>query len=181
MTTLAQRFDAMPSWRAPAAVSVTDTPTTGLAVPDVDVVGVPVDSGGGLPDWVGIPADRVRAAGFEGNVGQALAVPAATGPTVVLYGLGDPAQLDAAVVRNAAAGFARAAGGHARLAVILPTGDRLAAESAAQAVVEGVLLARYRYTGVRAVTAGVAVTGLTVRTSAELVTDAQRGADRGSA
>ncbi len=181
MTRLAERFDPVPSWRDPTEVTVTADPAAGLPAASVDVVGVPADSSGELPDWVGVDAGQLRAAGFEGKVGQALAVPVATGPTVVVYGTGEPAGLGVAEIRDAVAGFARAAARHARLAVLLPTAPGVDADPAAQAVVEGILLARYRYTAVREVTPGVTVTDLTLLAPPEDVDAARRGADRGLA
>ena len=64
-------------------------------------------------------------------------------------GVGDPGTLDAAALRDAAAAFARAAGSHARLAFTLGGRRRWRPTHAAQAVVEGVLLARYRYDPLR--------------------------------
>ena len=89
---------------------------------------------------------HARGLGFDGKVGQTLVVPRRDGPSVVAVGIGDPAALDAARLRDAAAALrprrrqARPAGDHA--------GRRRAAvdaEVAGQAVVEGILLARYRY------------------------------------
>lgn len=53
--------------------------------------------------------------------------------------------LGAAEVRNAAAAFARAVPQDARLATRVPVGAGLSAHDAAAAIVEGVLLARYRF------------------------------------
>src|SRR5690606_8509333 len=67
------------------------------------------------------------------------------GSLVVAVGVGESARLDAAALRDAAAAFARAASKHAKLAMTLPEGANLAPEAAAQSVVEGASLARYRY------------------------------------
>jgi leucyl aminopeptidase len=63
-------------------------------------------------------------------------------------GVGDPDALDAAAVRDAAAAFARATYRHARIAAELPV-IGIEAAAAAQAVTEGILLARYRYRAFR--------------------------------
>jgi leucyl aminopeptidase len=81
--------------------------------------------------------------GFTGKVGQTLVVPAKDGPTLVAVGVGDdptPTSL-----RDAAAAFARATGSAAALAANLADVGGVDAGDAAQAVVEGIVLARYRY------------------------------------
>jgi di/tricarboxylate transporter len=50
-----------------------------------------------------------------------------------------------AAVRDAAAAFGRASGKHGELAVVVPKLPELTGEAAAPAVVEGLLLSRYRY------------------------------------
>ena len=73
-------------------------------------------------------------------------MPRRDGPSVVAVGIGDPAALDAGRLRDAAAAFARAAAKHgARWRRRWPTSPPSAPDVAGQAVVEGILLARYRY------------------------------------
>ncbi len=67
----------------------------------------------------------------------------------IAIGVGDPAAVDANGLRSAAASFARAASKHAHLAVNLADLDEVDARAAGQAVTEGVLLASYRYTGLK--------------------------------
>ena len=109
------------------------------------VCGVPVALSGPVPAALGIGRARLEAAGCDGKVGSALAVPVLDGPVLVAFGVGDPSKLDTAALRDAAAALARAAAGHDRLAVTMAGIDGVAPEAAAQALVEGVLLARYRY------------------------------------
>ena len=89
-------------------------------------------------------APRSTALGFEGKAGQTLVIPR---PTVPMSSPSASAtgQLSARPpLRDAAAAFARSAPKHAVLATNLhDAGADVAA--AAQAVVEGVLLARYRF------------------------------------
>ena len=106
----------------------------------------PSATDGAVPRRSASTGRRSPAAGFEGKVGQTLVVPRRDGPTVVAVGVGEPASSTAAGLRDAAAAFARAAGKRAR------PGDgarrRRPASTPtppAQAVVEGVLLAGYRY------------------------------------
>ena len=78
--------------------------------------------------------------------------PAATGPTVVAVGMGDAgASSTAAVLRNAAAALARAAGKRSSLATALadvePSVD--AGATAGQAVAEGCVLGTYRFVGLQ--------------------------------
>ncbi|NOK16699.1 leucyl aminopeptidase [Corallococcus carmarthensis] len=87
----------------------------------------------------------LKAAGFEGKAGQTLVIPRTDGPPFVVVGVGARAQLDAGKLRDAAAAFARASGKQTHLALKLPDTGTVPADVAAQALTEGVLLARYRY------------------------------------
>ena len=117
---------------------------------DTDVVGVPVASEGTVPRTLGLSRAALAAHGFEGKPGQILVLPAATGPTLIAVGIGNPKELTVAALRNAGASLARAASKRARLATTL--GDLAAVDSraAAQALVEGVMLAAYRYVELKA-------------------------------
>jgi len=123
-----------------AAVSVANAVTDGPSA-----VGVFVPSSGPVPRELGLDRAALTASGLEGKPGQTLTVPTSTGPMMVAVGVGDGAQVDAAELRNAAGAFARAAASHERLAVLLEEIASISAESAAQAVTEGVLLARYQF------------------------------------
>jgi leucyl aminopeptidase len=106
-----------------------------------------------------LPAGLRRTAGlqgFEGKVGQTLALPGAgSGPVEVLVGLGPRAEITPGSLRTAAAAFARAVSRHSGVATRLvgeladdgSADSRLAAVSA---VVEGVQLASYRYAAYKA-------------------------------
>lgn len=128
--------DTVPSIDVVAAVEVVASDEPGA----VTAFGVPVAPDEPLPD--GLDRDRLATEGFRGALGESFTVLPADGPTLVLLGTG-PAP-SAAALRDAAAALARTAGGHARLAIDLRDLDVPAAD-AAQAVVEGALLARYRY------------------------------------
>jgi len=122
VTVLLAKTDPIPSWRRPPAVTVAAQPPPGAAV--------------------GVPGEALPAAGFRAEPGQALFL---GGTPTALYGIGDPAAVTTAALRDAAAAFARAVPGSARLALELPDGIGIAPVKVAQAMVEGVLLARYAY------------------------------------
>lgn len=124
--------DPVPSWRQPVEVEVAAAPPDGAGY---RVVGVPVfGRPGDLRPGAGLPADALRAAGFDPAVGQALAVATPAGGTpVVGYGLGEPAELDTGTFRTAAAAFARAAASQPRLAIQLPEAGQLPPAQLAQA------------------------------------------------
>jgi leucyl aminopeptidase len=86
-------------------------------------------------------------AGFSAARGQTLVLPGAGGRALVALGVGDAADVDLTTVRDLAAGFARAVPQHLTLAVELPEPDATALSPGdfAQVVVEGVLLARWRF------------------------------------
>ncbi len=111
----------------------------------VDAVGLAVGISGSVPRQLGLTRSGMEALGFAGKVGQTLLVPAKDGPTFVAVGVGD--ETTTTTLRNAAAAFARATGSAATLATNLADDGAADADAAAQAVVEGVTLARYRYLG----------------------------------
>jgi leucyl aminopeptidase len=108
--------------------------------PGADAVDAALD--GGL-------AAFLSEAGFEGKLGETLAVPTAgrlKAKAAVLVGIGDPAELTADGVRRAGAAIARRAGKAASVATTLATaGSDLAVAAAAQALAEGLVLGAYQY------------------------------------
>jgi leucyl aminopeptidase len=143
-----------------------------------DVVGVPVASDGPVPRSLGVTRVALAAMGFDGKVGQAASVPGA-GPLQVAVGVGARGMLDAAGVRNAAAALARAAGKCTHLATSLADVEGLDARTAAQAAAEGLVLAGYKFTRLKAdktasTLASVTFTGAPNRMAA-LDAGAQRG------
>src|SRR5215831_20340271 len=112
---------------------------------EVDAVGVAVGVDGEVPQALGVDRDAVRRAGFRGSVGQVLPIPRAGQPPMVAVGVGEEAALDPTVLRNAAAAFARAVPDDSRLAFTVPALKTGPAADAAQAIVEGMLLARYSF------------------------------------
>jgi leucyl aminopeptidase len=139
-------FDPIPSGRTAAGLSVEvarDAPAAATAI------AVPVGTTGDVPARLGLGREALTAAGFTGAIGQALPIPGDVAPELVAVGIGDGGPLDPAALRDAGAAFARATYRHARVAVAVPDGDRVDSQAAAQAIVEGILLARYRYRAFR--------------------------------
>jgi leucyl aminopeptidase len=170
-------FDATPSLRRVAAVQIGIAP---VAPASAGTVGYLVAVGGDVPAGLGLGRSTLEAAGFDAAAGSALVVPTADGPAKVAVGIGGEA-LDAATVRNAAAAFARAAAKQSALAIELGDVGGMASEVAAQAVVEGVLLARYSYESLRREPKGAAVSELTLVADADRHDALRVGAERGRA
>ncbi|MCU4184301.1 leucyl aminopeptidase [Acidiferrimicrobium sp. IK] len=110
---------------------------------DAEVLGVPVFDDLTLPVGAGARLDVafLRRCGFEGRPGQARAVPADDGTTVVALGVGKGDRVDGDVLRRAGAALARHAGAAAKVATTLPA----AAGGMAAPVVEGFALGSYRF------------------------------------
>ena len=146
----------------------------------VDAVGLAVGASGAVPRQLGLTRSAMESLGFTGKVGQTLVVPAKDGPTFVAVGLGD--QSTPTTLREAAAAFARATGSAAVLATNLADDGAVDAEVAAQAVVEGVTLARYRYVGQKNDTSSSQpVDSLALVVGAKSDAAASRGAGRAAA
>ena len=128
-----------------SAVSVTTAKSTPRSA---TAVGLAIGTKGTVPRALGLTRSALEANGFTGKLGQALSVPVGD----VLYvavGVGDPGEATASDLRAGAASFARAAAKHAQLATNLADLDGVDPKAAGQAVAEGVLLASYRYTGLK--------------------------------
>ena len=140
-------IDPVPSVKQSQEVRV----SVAASVPsDAGAVGVPVTSDGEVPAQLGLSREALAGAGFTAEVGQTWLIPRSEGPFLVAVGIGDRAALDATRLRDAAAAFARAAHRQAHLAGPLADVPNVAPDVAAQAAVEGVLLARYRYNALKA-------------------------------
>lgn len=114
--------------------------------PDDDgaITGYFVNASGEVSKGIGISRAALVAAGFDGTIGSAIALPSPHGPVKVAIGAGENSELTAARLRDAAAAFARATPGES-LQVSVPTVSDVSPSVVAQALVEGALLARYRY------------------------------------
>ncbi|HET9200536.1 MAG TPA: leucyl aminopeptidase [Dehalococcoidia bacterium] len=143
-------------------------------------VGIPVAISGAVPADIGLTRDLLRAAGFDANVGQAVLLPRRGGRNIVAVGIGAPAELNAARLRDAAAAFARAAGKHSpRLATSLTDVASVEPAIAGQAVTEGVLLARYNYE-LKSQPSEPALTDLTLVAAKDRLDAVKKGAERGT-
>lgn len=115
--------------------------------PDLDAVAILVGKDTDVAPRVGLGADALAAAGFVAEPGASLVV-AREGHPVVLVGM--DAELTADTLRDAAAAAARATakkGG--RLGIEVGT-TPLDARTVARVLTEGAMLARYRYTALKA-------------------------------
>ena len=148
---------------------------------NVDAVGVPVATTGSVPRSLGLNRAALAAVGFEGKPGQTLVVPSGTGPAQIAIGIGEPGSLTVQVLRDAAAAIVRAAGKRAVVATNLADLDGVDAAKAAQAVVEGGLLAAYRYAGIKKEPNTSALTQLVLVVGEKRTTGARTGSERGQA
>ncbi|MFC1410097.1 M17 family metallopeptidase [Streptacidiphilus sp. N1-12] len=181
MTAADDVIDLLPSWRRLIRVSVSPLPDGRDGVPDAQgVQGLPVTTDLDLPAGLGISAEGLLTAGVDGTVGGTLVYPVPGDGTFVLYGVGAPGSADAHALRDAAAAFASAASRHGRLALAVPRDTAVPPELAAQALVEGVLLARYRYPVLKREPAGgQELEELVLLAPADRLDEVARGAERG--
>ena len=112
-------------------------------------------------------------------MGQTLSVPRRDGASVIAVGVGDPAKLNAAALRDAAAALGRATGKHARVVTTLADLDSVARRVAGRAVVEGLLLSRYRYGALKKETPGADLEEVTLVVGAGRAKGVTAGAERG--
>ena len=147
----------------------------------VDAVGVPVATTGSVPRSLGLNRAALTAAGFEGKAGQTLVIPSGTGPTQIAVGIGEPGSLTVHGLRSAAAAVVRAAGKRAVVATTLTDLDGVDAASAAQAVVEGALLAAYKFAGIKKDANTSALTQLVLVVGEARSKGATAGSERGQA
>ncbi len=153
---------------------------TALAA-NVTALGIPVFEAREPPKNLGLSFDRLKAAGFTAKPASTLVVPQADGPLMVAVGVGASDALDAGNIRDAAAAFAQAASSQDRLAFSLEGIDQLPFEVAAQAAVEGLLLARYEYTGFGRERKASPIEEVILLTSSAQEAAARSGAERGHA
>jgi len=147
----------------------------------VEAIGVPVASSGPVARQLGLGRAALAANGFEGKAGQVLVLPAATGPTHIAIGIGEPGTIDAKGLRDAAAALVRAAGKRTTIATSLADLDGVDARVAGQAVVEGALLASYKYIGLKTDTSGAsALVSLSLVAGDKRTAGVRAGAERGA-
>ncbi|MFC1440232.1 leucyl aminopeptidase [Streptacidiphilus sp. N1-10] len=179
-------MNLVPSWKRQVGVSAAVLPGDLVDAVAVDeVLGVPVATPVGDQTWLGLGGAGLRAAGMDGAIGSTLACPVSGGGVALLYGTGAASAADARTLRDAGAALAAAASGYGRLALIVPDpapgpdGSSLSAESAAQALVEGVLLARYRYPVLKRPEPEPALESLVLLTTEDRLEQVASGAERG--
>jgi leucyl aminopeptidase len=147
----------------------------------VEAIGVPVASSGPVARQLGLGRAALAANGFEGKAGQVLVLPAGTGPTHIAIGIGEPGTIDAKGLRDAAAALVRAAGKRTTIATSLADLDGVDARVAGQAVVEGALLASYKYIGLKTDTSGAsALVSLSLVAGDKRTAGVRAGAERGA-
>ncbi len=146
---------------------------------DAGCVGFPVGVDGAVPRQLGLDRATMVESGFDGKVGQTMVLPRSDGPTIVAVGIGDPDELDEAKLRDAAAAFARAVSKHERLSTTLADVANVPPEDAGQAVVEGVLLARYRFDALKEKAPGPLLAELNLVAGSKRADAVAKGAERG--
>jgi len=162
-------FDPAPSLDPIRAIRL------GVTTSGTHVLGVAVTSDGDVPDALGLTRDQLATWGFTGAAGSTFVVPAPT--PVVAVGIGASADVSTAVLRDAAAAFARTAAREPTLSTDLAAVAGLDAAEAAQAVVEGAVLGRYRYDALRSDPTTVPLDALTLHVTDEAA--ARAGVERG--
>jgi len=133
---------------ASAAVRSVQVATARSVPAATEATGFAVASKGAVPRGLGLTRAALQSSGFEGKAGQVLAVPTPEGLRVAI-GIGEPGGVDANGLRRAAASFARAASQSAHVATNLADVASVDPEAAGRAVAEGILLASYRYVGLK--------------------------------
>ena len=169
-------FDPIPSRHASMVVAVH---VASLVPDDATVIGVPVYADGTVPDRQDFDRATLDASGFGAGIGETLVLPRVEGPTMVEVGLGRHAELGVAALRDAAAAFARAAARHGSLVFDVSGIRELEPAAIGQTVVEGVLLARYRYRGFVDQPSEVHLTDLTLVAGPGAARPVRAGAERG--
>ena len=169
--------DSIPSFRTAITISVVES-ADGITA---DALAVPVVAGADAPPALGVDLAALARAGFAPTVGRALSFPRAVGPALVAVGLGEVSELTAATVRDAAAAFAAAVPNDANLATQVPAVAGLDVAEAAAAIVEGVLLTRYRFSLRSTPAPEAAIASITLVAPAGQSAAVESGAARGYA
>ena len=152
------------------------------AVPSIPasatVVGVLVASSDAVDSHLGFARSQLEAHGFTGAASTTLLIAAPDEVGRCAIGVGDPDSVTVAGLRDAAATFARSASAHVDLAIVVANVGGLAIGDVAQALVEGVMLARYRFDALRRDPRGTPVQRLTLVVEDPQVDEARNGAQR---
>ena len=156
--------------------------STAKSVPSgATAVGYPVGPKGAVPRQLGMSRAALADNGFDGKPGQTLTIPSGDG-LLVAVGVGASDDIDANSLRKAGASFARAASKHTHLATTLADAGDVDPAAAASAVAEGILLASYRYVGLKTGDdLGSKLTDLTIVSSSKQAKAVEKGAAMGHA
>lgn len=162
-------------------ISATTKVTVASSIPgDAESVAVPVGIDGPVPGELGLDREALAAAGFDGKPGQTLVIPRSNAAVLVAVGVGAWEELDTARIRDCAAAFARATCMHGKVAALYADTGDVPVDAAAQAVVEGILLARYSYLALReAKEREVPLAELTLVAGSMPKDEIERGVERG--
>ncbi|QZY51510.1 leucyl aminopeptidase [Leucobacter tenebrionis] len=143
----------------------------GAADAQPEVLGVGVTADADVPAQIGLSREALTSLGFEAKPGQTLLLPRSEEPDLIAVGLGETAELTAAGVRDGAAALVRAAASRASIAVRF-VAEALDRTVLVRSIVEGALLARYRYSVLQSDAKRIDLT--------ELVIEGADEADRGA-
>jgi len=170
----------MPMTDASVALSSVSVSAVRSVPKSATAVGFAVATKGSVPRQLGLNRAALEENGFESKPGQTLVVPTREG-VVVAIGIGDPGSIDANGLRSAAALFSRAVAKHAHVATNLADVDAVDARAAGAAVAEGVLLASYRYVGLKnESSAGSKLEALTLVARDKRIKGVEQGGARGA-
>ncbi|SKC38463.1 leucyl aminopeptidase [Plantibacter cousiniae (nom. nud.)] len=136
-------------------------------------------AGDDIPAALGLDRAALTRAGFTGEIGQTLVIPSQDAPTYIAVGVGAPEKRTPSALRDIAAAFARAASSFASIGLDVARSFDLDPASAGQLVVEGALLARYRYTELKRETKRTPLVALHLVAGAEDLPEIATGAHRG--
>ena len=154
---VAEGFTPVPSLeRPPVSAQVVASLPTGAAP-----LGVLVPASGPVPASLGLDREALSTAGFTGKAGSTTAVAGSEGVRIAI-GVGDPDDLDATAVRDAAGRLAGLTGSHAEVAIELSAAGAVDAAVAVRAAIEGLVLGRYRYTSLQREPEGTDLTSITL-------------------
>jgi leucyl aminopeptidase len=166
-------FDPVPSVESLAGLKIEVVDVA----PDDVALAVFIGPDDVLPARSPIEWNGLRTVGFEANAGQTAPLPTSDGGKLILVGVGEERSLSSNALRDLAAALSRATASVPRLAIQLPAEPE--PTLAAQMIVEGVVLARYRYRALKKKATVAPLEALTLVTGA--TDEASRGAARGRA
>ncbi|HEX5919860.1 MAG TPA: hypothetical protein VFY76_18520, partial [Nocardioides sp.] len=113
-------IDPVPSLRRPAEVVVTDSLPP---IAEAAALAVPVAAGAPPPSDLHTDAAQLAVLGFTGAPHEVVVLPDPDGRALAALGVGEATSVDAGLVRDLAATFARAVPHQTTLAVELPGSD----------------------------------------------------------